>query len=363
MSQINTNAILDASGGTTATVNGFTPTVSNMAGRNRIINGDMRIDQRNAGASVTPAASTYTLDRFKVEISQASKLSVQQNAGAVTPPTGFTNYLGITSTSAYSLAAGDFFLLSQRIEGFNVSDLGWGTANAAAVTLSFRVRSSLTGTFGGVFTNSAQDRSYPFTYTIAAANTWTTISVSIAGDTSGTWVTNNGVGLFVYFGLGVGPTYGSGTAGAWAAGNIFAASGCVSVVGTSGATFYITGVQLEAGSVATSFEHRHYEQELALCARYYWQRTLAEQGIRYVAFAGVQNTGSIQTMISMPATMRVDPTVSASSFAQNNLGATPTAVSGTTFNGNSLRLGLTVSGATTNNVGNVSVDVTLNSEL
>jgi hypothetical protein len=236
--------------------------------KNRIINGDFRIDQRNAGASVTPANAAYTLDRWQAFQSVASKYSVQQNAAAVTPPTGFTNYLGVTSLSAYSVASGDYFALNQSIEGFNVADLAWGTANAQTVTLSFWVRSSLTGTFGGALKNSAGNRSYPFTYTISVANTWEQKTITIAGDTSGTWVTNNGIGIYVQLGLGTGSTW-NGTAGAWAAGNFISATGATSVVGTNGATFYITGVQLEVGSSATPFERRLYNQELANCQRYY----------------------------------------------------------------------------------------------
>ena len=271
MSVLATNAITDAAGGNTATINSYTPTESNMAGRNRIINGDMRIDQRNNGASVTVTntlALTYTVDRWGAYGSAASKFSVQQNASAVTPPAGFTNYLGATSLSAYSVSSSDIFKLQQSVEGFNIADLAWGSANAKAVTLSFWVRSSLTGTFGGAFLNNAFDRNYPFTYSISVADTWEYKTVTIPGDTSGTWLTNNGVGLQLFWGLGVGSTY-SGTAGAWAAGNIQSATGATSVVGTSGATFYLTGVQLEAGSVATPFERRLYGQELALCQRYF----------------------------------------------------------------------------------------------
>ena len=270
MSLVKTNAILDASGGTTASINGYTPTVSNMAGSNRIINGAMMIDQRNAGASVTANnVGAYCLDRYQLNFSQNSKFTVQQNAGSVTPPIGFTNYLGITSSSAYSVLSSDYFTVEQPIEGYNVSDFGWGTANAQSVTMSFRVYSSLTGTFAGVLSNSSQNRSYPFTYTVSSANTWTTVTLTIPGDTTGTWLKNNGIGIRVRFGLGAGSTY-SGTAGSWASANYFSATGAVSVVGTSGSTFYITGVQLEAGSVATPFDFRQYGQELALCQRYFY---------------------------------------------------------------------------------------------
>jgi hypothetical protein len=249
----------------TITANAVTPVNSF---KNRIINGNMSVDQRNAGASVTPVDQQYLVDRWTARLTQASKFSAQQDAGAVTPPVGFADYQGITSLSAYSVVSGDYFLLRQIIEGFNIADLNWGTANAKTVTLSFWVRSSLTGTFGGSLQNSASNRSYPFTYTISAANTWEYETITITGDTSGTWTSNNTAGMILNFGLGVGSTF-SGTAGAWASSNFLSATGATSVVGTNGATFYITGVQLEVGSTATSFDYRPYGTELALCQRYF----------------------------------------------------------------------------------------------
>jgi len=236
--------------------------------KNRIINGAMVIDQRNAGASVTPTGGSYTLDRFYFSLSQASKLTSQQNAGAVTPPAGFTKYLGVTSSSAYTVGASEIFAVAQQIEGYNIADLAWGTASAATVTLSFWVRSSLTGTFGGVINNDGSSRSYPFSYTINFANTWEQKSVTIAGDTSGTWGSTNGTGINLRFGLGVGSTV-SGTAGAWSGSTFYSATGATSVVGTNGATFYITGVQLEKGTQATAFDYRDFGRELALCQRYF----------------------------------------------------------------------------------------------
>ena len=238
--------------------------LSNM--KNRIINGAMVIDQRNAGASVTPTNGAYTLDRWQFQVSQASKLTAQRSSVA---PTGFSNSLLVTSSSAYSVGAGDYFSVLQSIEGFNTADLMFGTANAQTVTLSFWVRSSLTGTFGGTLINGAYSRAYPFTYTISSADTWEQKSVTIAGDTTGTWVgATNGIGLQVNFGLGVGANN-SGTAGSWGGAGKYSATGAVSVVGTNGATFYITGVQLEKGSTATSFDYRPYGTELLLCQRYY----------------------------------------------------------------------------------------------
>ena len=279
--------------------------------KNRIINGAMMIDQRNAGASVTPVSGSYLVDRFFYLASQASKFTFQQNAGSVTPPVGFNKYLGATVASAVSISSSDFFIVQQSIEGLNVPDLSWGTANAAAVTLSFKVYSSLTGTFGGALRNSAGDRNYPFSYTVASANTWTTVSVTIAGDTTGTWLTTNGIGIQVVWGLGVGSTY-SGTAGSWSATPYLSATGAVSFVGTSGATFYITGVQLEKGSTATSFDYRPYGTELALCQRYYY-RIMGASNYR-VCSVGANGTASAGGIVTFPVTMRAAP-----SFGQSGL--------------------------------------------
>jgi hypothetical protein len=280
--------------------------------RNRIINGDMRIDQRNAGASVTIATSgTYTLDRWVGWASPTSKYSIEQTITGVAAPTGFAEYLGVTSLSAYSITSGDFFTVNQPIEGFNVADLAWGSASAKTVTLSFWVRSSLTGTFGGSVQNNAQNRSYPFTYTISAANTWEQKSVTIAGDTSGTWGTGNGVGIRLHIGLGVGSTY-SGTAGSWAGTNYLSATGATSVVGTNGATLYITGVQLEVGSVATPFERKDYGRELAMCQRYYysWSSSgLSDNYYFYSPYVSSPPNTTASVGYFFPVTMRANPTM------------------------------------------------------
>jgi hypothetical protein len=279
--------------------------------KNRIINGAMTIDQRNAGASVTAADGVYTLDRWVTYTSQASKFTVQQNAGSVTPPLGYTNYLGITSSSSYSAVSGDYFGLAQFIEGYNVSDLSWGIASAQIITLSFWVRSSLTGTFSVSLANSANNRSYLATYTISSANTWEQKTLTITGDASGTWVTNNGKGIRVWFDLGSGSSY-NGTAGSWGASVVTRTSGSQSVVGTSGATFYITGVQLEVGSTATPFERRLYNQELANCQRYC--RTIGNDGgTDKGMFSGVAYlTNTIIASYTFP-TMRVAPTATITS--------------------------------------------------
>jgi hypothetical protein len=253
---------------TTSTTGGILGAGNASIMKNRIINGAMVIDQRNAGASVTLDTTNfgYTADRWGAIESTDGVMTAQQ---VTTAPTGFNNSLKLTTTTAdSSLGATQFAYVGQRIEGYNVADLGWGTANAKTVTVSFWVRSSLTGTFGGSIYNDGANRSYPFSYTISVADTWEQKSVTIAGDTSGTWLTTNGVGLILVFALGVGSTY-SNTAGAWVGALAFSSTSAVSVVGTLNATFYITGVQLEVGSSATGFEYVNYQTSLANCQRYF----------------------------------------------------------------------------------------------
>jgi hypothetical protein len=313
--------------------------------RNRIINGDCRIDQRNAGASVTPTSGSYTLDRWLYVGTQASKISVQQNAGAVTPPTGFTNYFGATSLAATSVGSTDYFSVAQNIEGFNCADLGWGSASASPVTLSFWVRSSLTGTFGGALYNQSGSVSYPFSYSIPVANTWTQISISIAGPTSGSIPssTTNGLGFTVSFALGVGSTL-SGTAGSWGSTLYRSVTGATSVVGTNGATFYITGVQLEAGSVATPFERRDYGRELIMCQRYF-----TPIGGNLVAM--LNGSGNAVGFAYLPVTPRATPAVSYSGTAQAIVFgvatySSTTQPSGISVSGNNLLFLITGFGAT-----------------
>jgi hypothetical protein len=263
----------------------------------------MVIDQRNAGASLTPTTNAYTTDRWSAQISQSSKLSYQQ---VTTAPAGFSNSMKITSLSSYSVASGDYFLFNQAIEGFNTADLGWGTVNAKTVTLSFWVQSSLTGTFGGSVFNYAGGYGYPFSYSIPVANTWTQISITITGATSSTWASTNSGSVIVNFGLGVGSTY-SGTAGSWVASEVRSATGATSVVGTSGATFYITGVQLEVGSSATGFEYVNYQTSLANCQRYYYQQNFSASN--YFTTLSAQSGGTGRgKFVDFPVSMRAAPT-------------------------------------------------------
>jgi hypothetical protein len=268
MADLNVNSIGDASGGTTTTINGFTPTVSNMAGRNRIINGDMRIDQRNAGASVAMSTGNFLpVDRFKSFAHTGSGHTAQQSTD-VPAGVGFDYSTKLTVGTGGAPISTDLNIFYQPIEGFNVADMMFGSANAKTVTVSFWVKSSLTGNFGVGIQNSDVSRGYPGQYNIASANTWEFKTVTIAGDITGTWLKNNGMGMYLSFDLGSGSSY-EGTLNTWGGGNLKRTSSQVKLIETSGATFYITGVQLEEGSVATPFEHRQYGQELALCQRYY----------------------------------------------------------------------------------------------
>jgi len=288
--------------------------------KNRIINGAMTFSQRNGTTATANGSNAYTLDRWAAYGNVVSKYTTTQST---TAPDGFSNSLLVTSSSAYSVASGDYFFLIQRIEANNVFDFGLGTANAKTFTLSFWVRSSLTGTFGGSLLNSAENYSYPFTYTISTANTFEYKTLTFAGPTAGTWATGTSAGLEVSFGLGVGSSL-SGTAGSWSANGYYSATGGTSVVGTNGATFYITGVQLEKGSTATSFDYRPYSAELAMCQRYFQ---------KFSSFMSNYNaSGTIYSpALYFKVTMRATPTMdSGASFTVSGGSAgTPAILSGT----------------------------------
>jgi hypothetical protein len=277
--------------------------------KNRIINGAMVIDQRNAGAAITGTTSLlYSIDRFNTLVVTDGVMTFQQVADA---PTGFTYSLRATATTAdASLTATQRAILFQRIEGYNVADFMLGSANAVQFTASFWVKSSLTGTFGGSFQNVNSDRAYPFTYTISSASTWEKKTVTITGDTTGTWNTTNGSGLQIVWGLGVGSTF-SGTAGAWAAGDFNSATGATSVIGTLNATWQVTGVQLEKGSTATSFDYRDYGRELMMCQRYYYRTPAQGDNAQHYNIVG-RITGLNQSVFTsnLPVSMRAYPAIS-----------------------------------------------------
>jgi hypothetical protein len=347
MSVLAVNSVTDANGGNTATINTFTPTESNMMGKNRIINGDMRIDQRNAGAAVT-ATGLFPVDRFPVTHSSDGAFSAQQDSSA---PAGFNNSVKFTVTTAdASIGATQILLLRQFIEGNNIADLGWGTANAKTVTLSFWVRSSVTGTFGGSIGNNANDRYYSYSYSISSADTWEYKTVTIAGDTSGTWLTDTGIGIRVYFSLTAGADRVQ-AAGSWqtTGGFIAGSTGQVQLLETLNATWYITGVQLEVGSVATPFERRPYGTELALCQRYFQYAIDARQNVAAGILASCYTSTLAIAMHRLIVPMRTAPTltntaVNGFALVGNNTASTTSVISLTLAGTEFARIDATASG-------------------
>lgn len=288
------------------------PTDGQLGGRNLIINGAMEVAQRGTSFS-PPSSGAYVVDRFHQYQGGGGVLYYEQSTDA---PAGFKNSLKITvNTADSSIASGDFYYMRYEAEGSDCSRLSLGTSDAQEFTFSFYVKSSLTGTFSGAFQNSAVNRVYVFEYTINSANTWERKTVTLTGDTSGTWLTNTSVGLRIAFDLGNGSSLRS-SAGEWAGSGNYGSTGSVELVGTASATWFITGVQLEVGE-ATPFEHRSYGDELARCQRYYeksfTQDTAPVAGIgmpdRIVgtSFSTLNNT--LGTYQEFSVTKRASPTM------------------------------------------------------
>jgi hypothetical protein len=278
--------------------------------KNRIINGDMRIDQRNSGSAVTIVVdNTYVADRFAGNRGgSVNNYTVQQSSVA---PVGFSKSLLATMGTGVSVGSSEYAMLGHKVEGFNVADFGLGTANASPFTLSFWVRCSVTGTFGVGFRNNTANATYCSTYTINAANTWEYKTISVPAITSGAWTTDNTTGIYVTWDLGVGTTY-SGVANQLNTGsNYFGVLGTTKLAATTGATFQITGVQLEKGTQATGFEFRHYGTELALCQRYYFASTAASI---YMSGQSYSPSGvdGLRQSYGFPVSMRANPTASVS---------------------------------------------------
>jgi len=274
--------------------------------KNRIINGAMVIDQRGTATTpVTVGALSYTLDRFFGVKTSGATVTVQQSS---TAPTGLSKSLLATCSTGAAPAAGNQVIVSQRVEGFNTADLSFGTASASTITISFWVRSSVTGTYCVYLGNETYNRSYVSTYTISSANTWEQKTITVSGDQSGTWAgATNGTGLVVGFCLGSGSNF-TTTAGAWATGEYQQTSAQATWSSTTGATFYITGVQLEKGSTATSFDYRPYGTELALCQRYYYRET-NPTAFGHMATLGMAiTTGIVRAGLVFPVTVRTAPT-------------------------------------------------------
>ena len=310
ISTIGTNSLSDpiavnATGALTGTVNGYTPTASNMQPFNRIINGAMTVDQR--GSPAIAGGGEYSVDRFGSYYS-GNAYTVAQST---TAPTGFANSLLLTITAPSAFRAYSFFY--HRVEGLNCADLGFGTAAASTVTLSFWVRASVTGVYSIAIGNAGTPRrAYAVQYTINAANTWEQKTMTVAGDTTGTWLTTNGIGLFLRWNMGTSSANRLISAGSWQAVNADGATGSTGAntwANTSGATFYITGVQLEAGSTASPFAHENYGTTLQKCQRYYQAPASTLQAMLY------RGDGYQMSMYQYPVAMRATPT---STFTWNS---------------------------------------------
>lgn len=308
---------------TTSTTGGVLGAGNASIMKNRLINGAMLIDQRLNGTSYSvPSGNNYNVDRWQTYAGVSSKFTVQQNSGNAPATQGFSQCLKVTSSSAYSVPAGGVYTFQQMIEGYNVQDLAWGTASAKTVTLSFWVNCSLTGTFGGALYNNAGDRCYVFSYTVIAANTWEYKTITIAGPTDGTWLTNSGIGLAVSFSLGMGSNY-LAAAGSWYSSAKYSVSGGVDLVATNGATWYLTGVQLEVGSSATGYEFVNQQTLLANCQRYYMTKSMWVNGNAYT------NNSRMSSGIDYPVEMRAAPTATITASTSTNCN-TPIMFNGTT---------------------------------
>jgi len=300
-----TTGILPAAGGGTGTASGVT------GFKNRIINGGQVIDQRNAGAAVTISnnGSSFITDRFRADAPTDQSMTFQQQTSVV--PTGFTNALKVTAGTATTNASNQPGLF-HFVEGYNTADLGFGTANAKTITLSFWVRSSLTGTFGVCFENNDGNRAYIASYTINVADTFEYKTITIAGDTSGTWNTTNQRGISVIFDLGYGTTWSAAASSAWAnLSNDRGLTGGAKLAANTGATWYMTGCQLEVGSTATSFDYRPYGTELALCQRYFylWAKGNATT-TQHMGIGFYLNNTEVDVNVYLPVSMRTNPSLS-----------------------------------------------------
>ncbi len=289
---------------------------NNLSNRNIVDNGEFVVSQRKEFSSaVTQTGEAFTIDRWKTRMTANSKFSVQQVADA---PAGFYNSAKITSLAATTVGASDYYQFQQGIEGYNINPANFGTPTAKPMVLSFYVKSSLTGTFSVCFSNYTGNKFLTQNYTISSENTWERKTISVPAITSGTWERAAGAGLFIYFTLGAG----SGTlrsTGSWIDSNFGrAGTGSTNVVATNGATWQVTGVQLEINSsgVATDFEHRSYGEELQRCRRCY--QVILDRATDSGDDSGLGGTvytsnGGVYVPIRFNPPMRSKPTVQSSS--------------------------------------------------
>ena len=342
MSTLKVNAIRNVTATsdavTLATDGTCTANITNRGNRNIIINGAMELQQRASGTYTALTSGYSQIDRFHIWANPADKLTYQPSTDA---PVGFSNSFKITSSSAYTPTSGNYFYIGQKIEGNNWKHLEYGTSDAKTVTISFWVKSSITGTWSGIVKNNSQNRTFPWEYTISSANTWEKKSVTVAGCPDGTWATDNTAGAWVYFCIGSttsGTTY-LGSANSWQNTNLIGTTGSNSLPNVNGATWYMTGLKVEEGSVATDFEHRSFGEELALCQRYFVSKNVS---IGY-AYNGEGGNVTATTRVDFNPTMRTDPTIT---FPTNHSASNTNSdvANGASKDGFSYRVNITSSG-------------------
>ena len=299
-----------------------------VAGKNLIINGSMEFDQRNNGASfLMTADGLYSVDRWRNSNSQNSKNTFQQVTDA---PSGFTNSLKITQTTAYSsLGANDYAGVLQVIEANNANLIGLGTSACKSLTVSFWVKSSVTGTYSATLQVSGGANSVVGVYTITAANTWQQVKITFPPLTSGTIPTGTNGAIFLYFAQSMGTSFQTSTIGTWQAAAWYTSNTTTNTFATTtGATWQLTGVQLEAGSVATPFSRAGgtFSGELAACQRYYYK--WSGNGYAAIGVTNIYSTSASRFVYYMPVTMRATPTLTSSATSTWSYAASLTGAPG-----------------------------------
>jgi hypothetical protein len=327
--------------------------------KNRIINGNMTVSQYTNGATLTNVfnSGTYFVDRFRTGGNNfaTGRYSISQPSDA---PSGFSKSVRIDVTTTQTV--NDLWTITQAIEGYNTSDFNLGTATAKALTLSFWVKGGTVGTYALYLHNTDDTRSFVTTYTINSADTWEYKTISIAAPTSGTFSTINTKSLRVDWVLNVATAGITASLNTWISGDFTAASGCVNLLAVSGGNWSITGVQLEVGTVATSFDFRSYGTELALCQRYFARFNSLGGAYRGVGAGVTESATSISCVVKYPVAMRAGPTASGTGLATYD-GSSVRAVTAfaTQYSGSdAMNINLTVGGGgmTTNRPANLISD-------
>ena len=289
-------------------------TVQNQSAfRNIIINGDMSLAQRATSTSSITSSGYHTVDRFRTSYDTAGTWT-QSQATDVPTGQGFATSFKMDCTTANgSLSAGSFLAIQSKFEGQNLQYLKKGTSSAESLTLSFWVKSNKTGTYIANLYDADNNRYIAKSYTISSANTWEKKTITYAGDTSGAFGNDNATSLELKFILAAGTTYTSGTlATSWeSATNANTAVGQVNLADSTSNEWYVTGIQLEAGTTASDFEFLPFDVNLARCQRYFFLMCRGDQ--LDVGAGGYYNSGQIFCEVPLPVTMRTTPSLVATS--------------------------------------------------